>query len=302
MIFFFRYLRQKRDLAPADLEFEKISIDGIDDAFLRSIKLTDFYSYLTWLSQTRHCSPATRARKIAALRAFFAYLKNKAFLLETNPAIELESPKLMKNLPRHLTLDESRQLLAVAAAGESELTPRDYCILTLFLNCGLRLSELCSINLASIREDTLVVMGKGGKERTIYLNSACLDALEQYRAVRPHTGLKNPEALFISRLGQRLSTKTVQYLIKKYIAAAGLDPKRYSVHKLRHTAATLMYKYGKVDIRALQVILGHVSVATTEIYTHVDDTGLHHAVEQNPLNQVRASRPPSSRKTEKSGV
>ena len=180
--------------------------------------------------------------------------------------------------------------------------------MTLFLNCGMRLSELCGINLSSIRGDTLTVLGKGGKERTIYLNGACLEALEQYREERPKTGLKTPDALFISRPGQRISPKTVQYLIKKYIRAAGLDPARYSVHKLRHTAATLMYKYGKVDIRALQVILGHVSVSTTEIYTHVDNEGLHRAVEMNPLNKVRNQRPSSplpaesSQSDEKSGV
>ncbi|HAL73492.1 MAG TPA: recombinase XerC, partial [Clostridiales bacterium] len=223
-------------------------------------------------------------------------------------AAELESPKLLKRLPRHLSLEESQQLLETAAGGESELTSRDYCILTLFLNCGLRLSELCGINLSNIRGDTLIVLGKGGKERTIYLNGACLEAIDQYRQDRPKTGLKTPDALFVSRLGQRISPKTVQYLIKKYIRAAGLDPARYSVHKLRHTAATLMYKYGKVDIRALQVILGHVSVSTTEIYTHVDQEGLHRAVEQNPLNKVRAQRSgvprPSgfSQTEEKSGV
>lgn len=302
LVFFFRYLLQKRGRVPAGQPFGQIPIDGVDDALLKSIKLTDFYGFLTWMSQVRHSGPATRARKIAAIRAFFAYLKSKAFVLEFNPAVELESPKQLKRLPRHLSLDESRHLLATTAAGEKDLTPRDYCILAFFLNCGLRLAELCSINLASIREDTLVVLGKGGKERTIYLNGACLDALEQYRAVRPKTGQKDPEALFVSRLGQRISPKTVQHLIKKYIAAAGLDPRRYSVHKLRHTAATLMYQYGKVDIRALQVILGHVSVATTEIYTHIDDAGLHQAVEKNPLNQVRPIRPAAPQSEEKSGV
>ncbi len=292
LVLYFRFLRRRRGLVPSEMPLNKIEISQVDKALLRSIQLTDFYAYITWLSQERKSSPATRARKIAALRAFFAYLKNKAFVVEVNVAAELESPKLMKRMPRHLSLDESIHLLDTAAASDYRWSSRDYCIMTLFLNCGLRLSELCGINLASIREDTLTVLGKGGKERTIYLNAACMDALGQYREDRPKTGLKSPEALFVTRLGTRISTKTVQYLIKKYIAAAGLDPARYSVHKLRHTAATLMYKYGKVDIRALQVILGHVSVSTTEIYTHVDDEALHHAVEQNPLNQVRNPKKP----------
>lgn len=287
LILFSRYILLRRGLIKPDQDFNKVSIANFDNELLRSIKLTDLYAYITWLSQERRCAPATRARKIAALRAFFSYLKNKAFILDENVAAELESPKLLKKLPRYLSLDESRKLLETVEAGTSELTARDYCILTLFLNCGLRLAELCGINLTSIRGDILTVIGKGGKERTIYLNGACMAALDAYLEQRPKTGLKDPEALFISRLGKRISPKTVQYLIKKYIRSAGLDPARYSVHKLRHTAATLMYKYGKVDIRALQVILGHVSVSTTEIYTHVDNESLHHAVEQNPLSAIR---------------
>ncbi len=305
LILFFRFLLRRRGDVPADLPFEKIQISQIDDAYLRSIKLTDFYAYITWLSQERQNSPATRARKIAALRSFFAYLKNKAFVCEINVAAELETPKLLKRLPRHLSLDESQKLLEAAAEEDYQWSSRDYCILTFFLNCGLRLSELCSINIGNIHEDTLIVLGKGGKERTAYLNAACIDALKQYLDDRPKSNLKNPEALFISRLGKRISPKTVQYLIKKYVAAAGLDPKRYSVHKLRHTAATLMYKYGKVDIRALQEILGHVSISTTEIYTHVDHEGLHHAVNQNPLNQIRLKKhrqTSAPQSDEKSGV
>ncbi len=290
LVMFFRYMLRRRDMIPKDTPFNEIAIKSVDQKLLKSIQLTDFYAYITWLTQERHCAPSTRSRKIAALKAFFSYLKNKAFLIDVNVAVELESPKQMKRLPKHLSLDESKQLLDAAASSDYPFSVRDYCILTLFLNCGLRLAELCSINLNSVRGDTLTVIGKGSKERTIYLNGACLSAIEDYLQERPKTGLKTPQALFISRLGQRISPKTVQYLIKKYILAAGLDPKRYSVHKLRHTAATLMYKYGKVDIRALQVILGHASVSTTEIYTHIDHDGLHEAVEKNPLNQVRSTK------------
>lgn len=290
LVLFFRFLKEKRRQVSPDTPLQEIPIDDIDDAFLQSVELHDFYAYLTWLSRERNNGPASRARKTASIRAFFDYLKNKAQVLEENPALELEAPKQLKQLPRHLSLDESRRLLETAAAGKNPQAARDVCMLTFFLNCGLRLAELCSINLSDIREDTLLVMGKGGKERTVYLNGACIHALEDWLAVRPKAGLKDPDALFISRLRQRISPKTVQYLIKKYLLAAGLDPKRYSVHKLRHTAATLMYQYGQVDIRALQQLLGHASIATTEIYTHIDNAALHRAVEQNPLNQIRPGK------------
>jgi site-specific recombinase XerD len=298
LVLFFRYLVRLRGLSPADVPLEETDISRIDEPFLRSISLSDCYGYLTWLSRQRRCGPAARARKTAALKAFFTYLKNKAFVLTHNPTVELESPKLLKQLPRHLSLDESRQLLETTADGQKQTTTRDVCILTLFLNCGLRLAELCSIDLADIRTETMTVLGKGGKERTVYLNGACIAALDDYRSERPGVNLKDPQALFISRLGRRISPKTVQLLLKNYLLAAGLDPRRYSVHKLRHTAATLMYQYGKVDIRALQQILGHASIATTEIYTHVDADALHQAVEANPLNQIRPRKRPSV----KSGV
>ena len=298
LILFFRFMMRQRGQLKPDVPFEQIDISNIDEPFLRSIDLTDFYAYITWLSKTRRNGPSTRARKIAALRAFFSYLKHKAFVLDENPASELESPKLIKKQPRYLSLEESQLLLQAADNPQAQWSARDYCILTLFLNCGMRLAELCSIQLPDWRGDTLIVVGKGGKERTIYLNGACMDALKNHIDQRPKTGLKDPQALFISRLGRQISPKTVQHLIKQYIRTAGLDPRRYSTHKLRHTAATLMYKYGKADIRDLQRILGHVSISTTEIYTHVDSDSLHQAVEQNPLNQVR-SRP---HKSEKSGV
>ena len=298
LVLFFRFILRQQNHVPAEQELDQIDISRIDDAFLRSIRLTDFYAWLTWLSRERHCGPATRARKTAALKAFFRYLKDKAHVLEENPALELELPKQLKRLPRHLSLEESRQLLETVSDQANPYSARNMCILTLFLNCGLRLSELCGIDLADIHEDTLVVLGKGGKERTIYLNGACLEALADYRQERPNSGLKDPKALFISRLGRRISPKTVQKMLKTTLIQTGLDPRRYSVHKLRHTAATLMYKYGKVDIRALQMILGHASIATTEIYTHVDTDALHQAVENNPLNQVR----PGRKRSENSGV
>jgi len=262
-------------------EFEKINISDVTIDHIKSVTLSDLYSFMSFLSSERNNSPSARARKVASLKSFFNYLSNKAKVLEYNPASELESPKLLKRLPKYLNIEESKKLLNSVSGDNKE---RDYAILTLFLNCGLRLSELVNININKIKNGTLTVVGKGGKERTIYLNKACIDAINDYLKVRPVDGVKDKNALFLSERKQRISNKTVQYIVKKYIKTSGLDPERYSTHKLRHTAATLMYKYGKVDIRALQEILGHESVSTTEIYTHVDSQQLRKAVDSNPLS------------------
>ncbi len=288
LILFFRFLlAEDRSLQPEDPAWDQIDISRVNDSLLRGLQLSDLYSYISWLAGTRKTSPATRARRTSSLRSFFDYLTNKAGVLEENIAANLESPKQVKRLPRHLSLEESRELLTAASRDDSPLSSRDYCILTLFLNCGLRLSELCNINMSSWRHDTLVVLGKGQKERTIYLNGACIASMEAYLPDRIEPKKEDKDALFISRLGKRVTPRAVQNIIKKYILSAGLDPDRYSTHKLRHTAATLMYQYGQVDIRSLQALLGHASVATTEIYTHIDQRALHEAVEQNPLNVER---------------
>lgn len=288
---FFRFLIKNRG-GQKDTPLKQTDISQIDIAFLRSVRLSDCYAFLTWLVRERNSSSANRARKVATLRSFFSFLKTKKAVIDEDPTYELEAPKKSKKQPRYLTLDESERLLEKIDSSEGQFSERDYCIVTLFLNCGMRLSELCGINMKDIASETLRVLGKGGKERTVYLNGACLDALEAYLKVRPKRGIKADakDALFISRQGNRISTSAVQRLIKLYIRQSGLDPSRYSTHKLRHTAATLMYKYGQVDIRRLQQILGHSSVSTTEIYTHVDEAGLHDAVESNPLASVRRIR------------
>lgn len=288
LVLFFRYLiSDDRMLVPEDEAWEAIDISSVDDSFLRSIQLSDLYGYIGWLATTRKTAPATRARRSSSLRTFFDYLTTKAHVLDDNVAANLESPKQVKRLPRHLSLDESRELLQAASRSDTRFSTRDYAMLTLFLNCGLRLSELCGIDLSSWRDETLTVVGKGNKERTIYLNGACISAIKDYLPDRIKPIKEDKDALFISRLGKRVTPRGVQNIIKKYIMSAGLDPARYSTHKLRHTAATLMYQYGEVDIRSLQALLGHASVATTEIYTHIDQKALHEAVEQNPLNQER---------------
>ncbi len=287
LVFFFRFmLRPLESSTPEDPEWAEIDLSVVDDKYLSQVKLSDLYAYVSWLAAARDAAPSTRARRISSLRSFFGYLTNKANLLEENIADRLETPKQIKKLPKHLSLDESRELLTAAADSDTRYSSRDYCILTLFLNCGLRLAELCAIDIPNIKEDRITVMGKGGKERTIYLNGACIRALSDYIPKRFPAKKKDKDALFISRLGTRLQPRAVQNIIKKYIISAGLDPKRYSTHKLRHTAATLMYQYGEVDIRSLQAILGHSSVATTEIYTHIDNKQLHNAVDKNPLNQL----------------
>lgn len=286
LVLFFRFMKRDRGVTPSDQPFAKIPIDDIDAEFLSTIKTDDLFVFLIYLSRERKSSPSTRARKAATLKSFFKYLCQKRKIIHEDPSYELDSPKLGQRLPHYLSLDESIGLLSTASESQLPSRERDYCILTFFLNCGMRLSELSGINLTNIHENTLTVIGKGNKERTIYLNSACMASLAQWMAVRPTERLKDPQALFVSRLGRRLSNQMIQYATKRLFAASGIDIRVYSVHKLRHTAATLMYKYGQVDIRSLQTILGHASVATTQIYTHVDDESLHAAVEKNPLSGI----------------
>lgn len=277
---FFKYLKIKRGYVAADMPVEEIPIDDIDVYIIDNISLADFYSFLSFAANQRDNKNYARARKVACLRSFFKYL-HKMKLIETNPATELETPKINSRHPVYLTLDESRQLLSSI---EGENKERDYAIITLFLNCGMRLSELVSIDINKISGDILTVIGKGNKERTVYLNKACLDAIEAYLKVRPADEVKDKNALFLSERKNRISKRTVQYLVKKYIGISNLDTDKYSTHKLRHTAATLMYKYGKVDIRSLQQILGHENISTTQIYTHLDEDILRTAVKSNPLS------------------
>lgn len=283
---FLRFLKIHRRLVDNKIDFDEISIMDITVDLLRTVTLSDLYAYMSYVSNSRTNSAQARARKVASLRSFFNYLTNKAKLLDSNPASELESPKIVKRLPRYLNVEESKQLLSSI---QGEYSERDYAIITLFLNCGMRLSELVGINLNNIKNNTLTVIGKGDKERSIPLNGACIKAIEDYLKKRPVDGISvmDKNALFISEHKRRISKESVQKIVKKYIINAGLDPNKYSTHKLRHTAATLMYKYGHVDIRALQELLGHESIATTEIYTHLDKQQLKDAVDSNPLSNVQ---------------
>ena len=272
-----------------ETELENITINDIDVNTLKKITLNDIHAYLAYMTNTFHSKAATRARKASTIRIFFKYLTQKENLLEINPAQNLENPKLDRRLPRYLTLDDSKKLLEITAnEDENRNAKRDFAIITLFLNCGMRLSELVGINISDIEfsECKMKVIGKGNKERTIYLNKACMKAIKDYLDIKPE-GLKDNQnsnnALFLSERHTRISRRTVQHIVEKELSAAGLDSKKCSVHKLRHTAATLMYQYGQVDIRALQELLGHESISTTEIYTHVDNSQVRNAVESNPL-------------------
>lgn len=268
-------------------DYKEVSIRNMTIKVVEKISLDDIHSYLFFLNNNFNSKAATRARKIASIRTFFNYLTTKAGLLEKNPAQNLESPKLDKRLPKYLSLDDSKKLLEAATNIEDRNKERDFAILTLFLNCGMRLSELVGINFKDIdfSDCKLNIIGKGNKERTIYLNKACIKAVNDYIKIRPRDSVKynSKDALFLSERKERISNRTVQHIVKQELLRAGLDPRKYSVHKLRHTAATLMYQYGDIDIRALQELLGHESISTTEIYTHVSNNQVRNAVESNPL-------------------
>lgn len=294
---FFRYVLHSRNLVPAQMPLDEISIKEIDIEFIRKITLSDAYDFLSYIAQERprqQNSPSTeyglcsssRARKVASLRTFFKYLTHKLKVLDTNPMEMLDSPSQPKRLPQYLSLDDSVSLLEHV---DGAYASRDYCILTLFLNCGMRVSELAGMNLQDIQGEILRIIGKGNKERSVYLNDACKQAIEAYLPDRviPHPADKN--AFFTSRNRNRLSVPTIKWLVKKHIGAAGLDTSKYSAHKLRHTAATLMYQNG-VDIRTLQTVLGHTNMDTTMIYTHLHNDDVKFAAMNNPLASVKPSK------------
>ena len=285
---FFRFLKQYRGDVPSDADFESIVIDDIDLDFLKTVTLNDAYEFMNYLQRERGNLAASRARKCSSIKGFFKYITQKKHYLEKDPVEELEVPKKKKALPKYLTLEQSIELLN---AVEGENRERDYAILTLFLNCGLRVSEMSGLNYTDIRNDnTIRVLGKGNKERVIYLNSACVNAVNDYMRVRPVDGVIDKNALFISRNHRRMSVKTIQAMVYKYLEKIGLSAQGYSCHKLRHTAATLMYQHGGVDVRVLKEVLGHENLGTTEIYTHLSSEQMKKAADSNPLAKVNAKK------------
>jgi site-specific recombinase XerD len=292
---FLRYIKQKYcTLSEKEENFKDIIYKSVSFETIKTIKLSDIRSYLSMLRTTENCKATTIARKSSSIRIFFNYLtsKDEDFKLDKNPAQDLENPKLERRLPKYLSLEESKKLLSSAQSispndRDNRNIERDYAIITLFLNCGMRLSELVGIDINDIdfSENKMTVIGKGNKERIIYLNKACMNAINNYLKVRPCNieRASDKNALFLSERHERIANRTVQYIVKNELKKAGIDSNKYSVHKLRHTAATLMYQYGDVDIRALQELLGHESISTTEIYTHVANEQVRNAVESNPL-------------------
>lgn len=291
---FFRYILKDRNLVKKNIDFEEIEIkELINIELIKSVSLADLYGYLNFVSQKRKNTSTTRARKVASLKSFFYYLERKIRVLKDNPAKDLDTPKKKSALPKFLTLEQSIDLLKSVNGTYKE---RDLCMITFFLNCGMRLSELVNIDVTDIRENNSVkITGKGNKERIIYLNNACIAALNKYLRVREKKLINfkskkikfiEKKALFLSKRMKRISPKTVQYIVYKYLSYIHLKGQGYSVHKLRHTAATLMYQHGNVDIRILKDILGHNNLGTTEIYTHLSSEQVKEAIDSNPLAKV----------------
>jgi site-specific recombinase XerD len=301
---FLRYMKVLKGKVPPDTALDDISIRDVDLDFVGSITLSDVYDYLSFLARdrARHqnsrstdygLNANSRARKIATLRSFYKYLTVKTNQLKENPVQDMDAPKKRKTLPRYLNLDESETLLESIDGANRE---RDYCILMIFLSCGLRISELVGLNVTDVRKDSLRVLGKGGKERIVYTSEACAKAISDYLAVRNAGAPTEQRALFLSSRRTRISRSTVHALVKKHLLEAGLDASKYSSHKLRHTAATLMLHNG-VDVRTLQELLGHEHLNTTEIYTHVENEGLRKAAELSPLANFTPNETDSSDQT-----
>ena len=277
---FFRYLIYMNSS-------EDIDIQNFDLKVLENVNLHKIYEYIYFLRDERKNNDKTIARKISSIKSLFKYLTKQACILKNDPTVNLELPSLKKSLPKYLTLEESQELLENAANNKFN-SLRDYCMITLFLNCGMRLSELVGINISDInfKERKIKLLGKGNKERMIYLNDACIQSLQDYIESRENSILE-PDALFLSKKGRRISRRRVEQIVEETLQATGLSGKGISVHKLRHTAATLMYQYGNVDTLTLKEILGHKSIATTEIYTHLSNDILKNAADSSPLANIK---------------
>lgn len=290
---FLRFMKLMRNDMPIDTDLDSIDIRNIDLKFISEIETSDIFDFLSYLSSDRlvhpesaspdhGIGPSSRARKLSAIKSFFKYLTVRTKQLEENPVAELEYPKLRKSLPKYLSMEQSAALLR-SVSGQNE--KRDYAILMLFLNCGIRRSELVGLNLTDVYEDRIRVVGKGNKERFVYFGTPCRKAIDAYLPERMKQELTDNRALFGSRNGNRISTDAVHRLVKKALMQAGLDSTQFSAHKLRHTAATMMLS-GGVDVKTVQEVLGHENLNTTQIYTHIENTELKVAAEANPLSKL----------------
>ncbi|MGN0660597.1 MAG: tyrosine recombinase XerC [Oscillospiraceae bacterium] len=281
---FLKFIKIHKGLVADDFDYSTLDISDISIDTVKSIALTDVYEYLDYAATDRSNTAKTRARKVSAIRMFFKYLTKNTQYLETNPVEAIETPTIKNPLPKHLTLDKTIELLNSV---NGKYSKRDYCILTFFVNCGFRLSELVNINISDISDNHVRITGKGNKQRVLYLNDACQRALNDYLQDENRPKQKGGDALFVSRQGQRISTRRVQQIVENALKQCGLSGEGYSTHKLRHTAATLMYQHGHVDVRVLQKILGHEGLQTTQIYTHVADEQIEQALNDSPLADIK---------------
>lgn len=285
----FRYILRRRNPELRSIPFNEIDITGIDIDFIRSIRIEELYRYQSFspenIDSGNALSAASKCRRTSSVKSFYNYLATKRHLLEVNICQELDMPKKMKALPRYLEENECEKLLSVC---DGKFALRDYCMLMLFMSCGLRISELVGLDVTDIYEDHLRVLGKGNKERIVYFAEGCREAIDDYLYVRNPEKIdeEDKNALFISKDYKRISVRGVEKMVEKKLKLAGLDSTRYSPHKLRHTAATLMLKNG-VDTRALQEVLGHSNLNTTQIYTHLDNSSLHEAAMANPIGRKK---------------
>lgn len=295
---FLRFMKLMKEGRSIDTRLDEIDILDVDIEFVKTITTSDVFEFLSYLANDRVANPdalypdhgiqpSSRARKLSSIKSFFKYLTVRKKALSDNPVAELEYPKLRKSLPKYLTLEQCQALLSSVSGTNQK---RDYAILLLFLNCGIRRSELVGLNITDVQEDRIRVVGKGNKERIVYFGSSCRQALDAYLEERKKKVLTDNRALFGSRDGNRISVSAVHRLVKKALLEAGLDPEQFSAHKLRHTAATLMLSNG-VDVRTLQDVLGHENLNTTQIYTHVESTELKLAAEANPISRLNLTEP-----------
>lgn len=290
---FLRFIKLMRNDMPIDTYLNEIDIRNVDLDFIRGIRTSDIFDFLSYLASDRvhntdaiapdrGISASARARKLSAIKSFYKYLTLRTKLLSENPVADLEYPKLRKSLPKYLTMEQSSAVLQ-SVSGQNQV--RDYAILMIFLNCGIRRSELVGLNISDVYEDRLRVVGKGNKERFVYFGTTCRKAIDAYLLERNKKTLSDNRALFGSRDGNRISVTAVHRLVKKALITAGLDSTQFSAHKLRHTAATMMLS-GGVDVKTVQEVLGHENLNTTQIYTHIENTELKIAAQANPLSRL----------------
>ena len=290
---FLRFIKLMRFDMPINTRLDDISIKDITIDFISDISTSDIFDFLSYLANDRNPTPdspapdlgisaSSRARKLSAIKSFYKYLTIRTKQLQENPVVDLEYPKIRKSLPKYLTMEQSAALLQ-SVEGQNQI--RDYAILMLFLNCGIRRSELVGLNITDVYEDRIRVIGKGNKERFVYFGSPCRKAIDAYMVERNKLVLTDNRALFASRNGNRISVSAVHRLVEKALLQAGLDSTQFSAHKLRHTAATMMLS-GGVDVKTVQEVLGHENLNTTQIYTHIENTELKIAAEANPLSKL----------------